>query len=277
MISRPIWLIGTLATHARGKVLAEAANAVAVESLPEEHGLCMAFGLDFQDQPEVKQEDWVAWAEPAGRTLLLIPPYRLAECGLPVSWRAYRPQILDPKDGYPLAKLLASEVRFELSGDLQVAVDVGGQWKNGGIHTAYFRKHPHSGVFAMTCLPLWSLTTLDHREVIRNWMELIASISGAPVPAEAPDQAADEFRPRRNHFALMLHLCERDFGNRDEALARLADSPVLAIPDDAASLRLKELEDAGLAIDGRLTEAGVSALLASAYGIYATALRRNRQ
>lgn len=277
MTSRPIWLVGTLANHARGKVLAEATGATPTDALPEEHGLCLAFGTDFQDQTTVKQNDWAKWAEPAGRTLLLIPPFRLAESVVPVSWRVYRPQKVDSTGAESLAKLLATEVRFELTGTLQVAVDVGGQWIGGGFHTAYFRRHPHSGVFAMTCLPLWSLTILDHREVAQNWMERIAGIAGEPTPQTEADREAPQFQPSREHFALMLHLCEREFGGRDEALARLADSPVLAIPEDAARLHLQELEAAGLATEGKLTDTGEAALVASPYGVYATALRRNRQ
>ena len=45
----------------------------------------------------------------------------------------------------------------------------------------------------------------------------------------------------------------------------------------SARVHLQELETAGLASEGRLTDAGKAALLASQYGIYATALRRNRQ
>ncbi len=129
----------------------------------------------------------------------------------------------------------------------------------------------------MTCLPLWSLTVLDHREAARNWLERIAGIAGEPAAQAEADREPQPFQPSRDHFALMLHLCERDYRGRDEALARLVDSPVLAIPEDSALGNLQELETAGLAIDGRLTDAGEAALLASPYGVYATALRRNRQ
>ena len=277
MNSQPIWLIGTLASHARGKVLTGVTEAIAANTLPDEHGLCLAFGSDFQDANETLQEEWTAWAEPAGRTLLLIPPFKLDESKIPVSWRVYRPQKVDATGADQLARLLANEVRFELSGPLQVASEVGGQWKNGGLHTAYFRRHPHSGLFAMTCLPLWSLTVLDHRDAIRNWLNAIGSVAGEPAPLVEAEQESKEFRPSRDHFALLLHLCERDYESRDEALARLADSLVLSIPDDAARLRLEELEAAGLALNGKLTEAGQATLLASPYAVYAAAMRGNQQ
>jgi hypothetical protein len=276
MTPRPIWLVGTIAHHARGKVLAEATGAAAVESLPEQYGLCLAFGTDFQDQSAAALETWTQWVEPAGRTLMLVPPFRLVESAVPAAWRVYRPQRVDPAGGEPLAKLLASEVRHELSGTLQVAVEVDGQWKSGGLHTAYYRTHPHSGVFAITCLPLWSLTVLDHREAVRKWLDVMGGLAGEPAPVADADREVRAFRLGRDHFALMLHLCERDFESRDEALARLPNSPVLALPEGVARMHLEELESVGLVMNGRLTDAGEATLVASPYGVYAAALRRNR-
>src|SRR5262245_23239495 len=44
LMQPPVWLLGTLATHARGKVLIEAIGASAALVLPLAYGLCMAFG-----------------------------------------------------------------------------------------------------------------------------------------------------------------------------------------------------------------------------------------
>ena len=126
----------------------------------------------------------------------------------------------------------------------------------------------------MTCLPLWSLMVLDHREAIRNWLNVIGSLSGEPAPLAEAEQESKEFQPSRDHFALLLHLCDREFESHDEALARLADSPVLSIPETAARLHLEELESAGLALNGKLTEMGQEMLLASPYAVYAAAIGR---
>jgi hypothetical protein len=222
------------------------------------------------------QREWAKWAEPAGRTMLLIPPFKLSESRVPVSWRIYRPQRVDPTGAEFLAKMLASEVRFELAGSLQVAVVVGGAWKGGGMHTAYYRKHPHSGLFVVSCLPLWSLTTLDHRDTIQNWLTTFGSLAGEPAPQNKEEARPAEFRPTKDHYAMMLHVCERPFASREDALAGLAESPVLAIPENAAQACMQELETAGLAADGKLTDSGRSMLLISPYAAYATAMEKSR-
>ncbi len=276
MTQRPIWLLGSLATHARGKVLSEAIGAIGVESLPNEFGLCMAFGGDFQTADSPTQLAWVNWTVLSGRTLLLVPPFNVTECQLPVSWRAFRPQKPEPIGTDSLGKLVASEVRFEIAGTLQTAVEVVGEWKGGGMHTAYYRKHSHSGLFAITCLPLWSLTVLDHRRTVQEWLETLGVLAGESAPASVVAEATTEFRPKRDHFAMMLHLCERDFASTDEALDRLADSPVFAIPKESARQCLHSLEEAGLVNSGKLTDKGRDSLLDSPYAVYATAIERTR-
>jgi hypothetical protein len=273
---KPIWLLGTLASHARGRVLSEATGAIAVEGLPNNFGMCLAFGSDFQGPATSLQREWVTWTTASGRVLLLVPPFSVTECKVPVSWRAYRPQKPEPNTRDILGKLVASEVRFEIAGALQTAVEVIGEWKGGGVHTAYYRKHPHAGLFAITCLPLWSLTILDHRHTIQEWLGTLGGLAGEPARAIAVEDSSNQFRPNRDHFAMMLHLCERSYGSTDEALDRLADSPVLAIPVDSARVSLVELETAGFVINGGLTELGRSRLLESPYGVYALAMEKNR-
>jgi hypothetical protein len=275
MMQSPVWLLGTLATHARGKVLIEAIDASAAHVLPPEYGLCIAFGSEFQEHDEESQREWARWAEPAGRTLLLVPPFKMIETTIPVPWRIYRPQKVEA-EADRLTKLLASEVRYELTGSLQVAMDIGGQWKGGGINTGYYRKHPHSGLFAITCLPLWSLMVLDHREVLQNWLRALHGLAGEPTPQRGVDEQSLAFRPSKDHFAMLLHLCEQVFSNADEAVAALADSPVLTMPEVAARQCLQQLEAAELAVDGKLTDAGRSLLLESPYAAYAEAMEANR-
>lgn len=275
MTKNQVWLLGTLNGHPRGKVLAEVLAGSPAHVLPAGSGMCLAFGSDFQDQEEEIRREWARWPEPAGRTLLLIPPFSIGECVTPVPWRIYRPQRTEA-DSTKLAKLLAAEVRYEVAGQFQVATDVGGQWKSGGINTAYYRKHPHAGLFAITCLPLWSLTVLDHRDALREWVAALHDLAGTPSSAEE-DEAAEKFHPSKDHFALMLHLCGSRFQNREEAIAALADSPVLTMPEAAARQCLEQLEAAGFSANGLLTLEGRDLLTASPYAAYAEALETHRK
>lgn len=272
-----IWLVGSLATHARGKLLAEASGAQFASELPDSFGLGIVFGTEFQDADAAEKQQLCRWSEPAGRVLLLIPPFHLAAATLPAAWRIYRPSRIDATGADKLAKLLGTEVRFEVAGSVQVATEVNGQWNTGGIHTGYYRKHPHSGLFAITCLPLWSLTVLDHRATVSDWLSTLLGLAGEPALPRDADSQRREFRPNKNHYAMMLHLCQRDFGSRQEALATLADSPVLALPDEAASQCLQELATVGLIADVRLTEAGRALLFDSPYATYAEAMEAARR
>ncbi|HUY34895.1 MAG TPA: hypothetical protein VMV69_19265 [Pirellulales bacterium] len=293
-MTRPIWLYGKLAEHARGDILRQALGSPAVgpqtvARLPDDHGLLMAFGQDFQTASDEDQRAWLRWTEPAGRATLLVPPLVLKDTALPMPWRAFRPQgavgmaVDNPPQGLvdKLPKRLAAEVRFELTGELQVATQLGGQqlggqWKNGGIHTAYYRKHPHAGVFAITCLPLWSLVVLDHKDELRDWAAALAMMAGEPAPAEEARRPREAFEPNKDHFAMMLHLCEREFADRDEALAALIESEIFVLPRPVAEARIAELEQAGLIANGRLTGEGRAKLFAGPYANYAEAIERSR-
>jgi hypothetical protein len=271
-----IWLVGSLATHARGKVLTATSDARPVEEWPDDFGLGIAFGTDFQGLNKADQQKWADWCEPAGRGLLLVPPFNLAQETVPTDWRTYRPERVQSAVGDRLGKLLASEVRYEVIGGLQVATELGGQWNSGGVHTAYYRKHPHSGLFALTCLPLWSLRVLDHAAVVKDWLATLVAVAGEPMPVSDLPGEYYIFRPSGDHFAMMLHLCERDYGGRDEALATLAESPVLVMPEESAQRCLEELEKVGWVTGGKLTDVGRTSLFESRYAAYAQAMEARR-
>jgi hypothetical protein len=256
-----IWLVGSLATHKRGKILTESCQALPMEEWPDDFGLGIAFGTDFQGLDKAEQRKWADWCEPAGRCLLLVPPFNLAQETVPTDWRTYRPERVQSAVGDRLGKLLASEVGYGVVGGLQVATELGGQWDAGGVHTAYYRKHPHSGLFALTCLPLWSLRLLDHAGVVKDWLATLAAVAGEPMPISDLPAEYHIFRPKEDHFAMMLHLCERDCAGRDEALATLAESQVLAMPEESARRCWDDLEKVGWATDGKLTELGRRNLL----------------
>ncbi|MDH3639578.1 MAG: hypothetical protein OES09_14120 [Gammaproteobacteria bacterium] len=272
-----IWLLGDLASHSRGKIIREAVYAEAIETLPDAFGLVLAFGNEFQDADESLRQNWVAWCEAAGRTLLLIPPYRIVETALPIVWRVYRPDGLSILKSPALVRTLVGEIKHEFDTGMQVPDELGGLSTTGGINTGFYRKHPHSGLFAITGLPLWSLSVLDHKNHLIEWLTALHALAGESIPADAAFQEVDEFVANRNHFALILHLQSGAFSSREEALYQLADSPVLALPGDMAEICMTEIEQAGWASHGDLTETGRQALMNSPYAVYAEAMEANRE
>lgn len=269
-MNAPIWLAGTLSTHRRRRILQDAVGATAVEDKPLSAGLCLLFGTDFQDASEQLQHDWYNWSQEPGRTLLLIPPFETGQCTVPCEWEIQRRSGAGIQQGLPLLQALAPEVRYELLGQLQVATSLGGTWDDLSICTAYYRKHPHSGVFALTCLPLWSLAVLDRERELQAWLEELHSLAGTPVETEAIQTTS--FEPKPEHFTVMLHLLTERFSNETAVLAALQSSPIFVMDIKEAHSCLSELQSQGLVEGVQLTEQGHDVIRASPYAAYADAL-----
>lgn len=268
----PVMLMGKLAGHARGRTLSSSVGGVSGGDEPRGNGLIMAFGSEFQDGSGHVQNRIVEWSFQPGRTLLLLPPLKLEECRVPVPWRVIHAGTIDSSKNKGLSRLLSAEIKYELITDMQPARSIDGEWSRGGVNTAYYKKHPNSGVFAVTALPIWSLTTLDHLQQLRDWLTHLHSLSGQPIEQaeSAEEEACLTLSP--DHYALMLHLVSGHWKNRQSALRSLQESVVLALVEVRASECMADLENNGLANDGRLSEKGRMALNASPYKAYAATL-----
>ena len=80
--------------------------------------MVLAFAEAFQGAEEGVQARLIEWTRTPGRLLLLLPPFTAAACERPVPWRAERMESA-PHGGEGLAKLLAPEVAYRLTGKLQ--------------------------------------------------------------------------------------------------------------------------------------------------------------
>ena len=85
-----VHMYGALASHRRARVLQEAIAASPAETLPDDGGVVVMFGEDFQQGDVAEQKRIINWTRSPGRVLLLLPPYKLASCSLPVAWRPER-------------------------------------------------------------------------------------------------------------------------------------------------------------------------------------------
>ncbi len=272
-----VTLIGKLAGHPRGRSLITSLGAVPRGSNPDGDGICLSFASELQDVGIDQQKSLVAWAHEPCRTLLLLPPLKLDEFKVPVSWRVINAGTIDSSKNKGLSKLLSAEIKYELITEMQPAKLIDGEWSGGGINTAYFRKHPNSGVFAVTTLPLWSLTTLDHKQQLFDWLQQLHSLAGLPIEQEEMPDATQDLKLTPDHFALMLHLVSGRWKNRQSALRSLQDSVVLSLPESRALICMEDLENNWLADQGKLTEQGKFALQASPYKAYASTLENEHE
>ena len=155
-MTAPVLLHGGLTTHRRGRILREALSAEATTTLPESGAVLVAFADGFQAADESEQARLVEWTRAAGHVLLLVPPFAAGTCERPVPWRAERLEG-GPRGGEGLAKILAGEVTHRLEGKLQTPPLPGATWSDLSVCVGTYRLHPAAGLFAITCLPLWSL------------------------------------------------------------------------------------------------------------------------
>jgi hypothetical protein len=269
-----IYLTGTLAEHRRGRILKSTLDAQAANILPDKPGIGLLFGTDFQENKET-QLSWFTWSQAPGHTLLLIPPFKSATCSLPVDWEAMRRTNPASIQGNPFLQLLATEVQFEFRGQFQVA-QPNGLWDDQSFCTLFYRKHPHSGIFAVTCLPLWSLLVLDHASELQNWLKVLHSLVGtahASLSDNQTEEKSNSFQPQPQHFTLLLHLLTKQFSDELSAIDTLKASPIFQpIETEIAEASLKDLQANDLVCGTKLTQAGRSVLANSPYGIYAQEL-----
>jgi hypothetical protein len=268
------WLLGKLGDHTRGQTLSDTLGCAKTNEPPKDDGVCLVFASDFQSGDDSFRGACLNWCLRPGRTLVLVPPMKLEDCKVPMAWRPLAAGTIDASKSKGLAKLLAPELKYEMTTDMQPAKLVDGEWNRGGINTAYYKKHPNSGVFAVTCLPLWSLSVLDHGKQLITWIQELHSLSGDSIPEEENVEGEPGFEPTHEHFALMLHLTSGTWKSRESALRGLEDSVVLTLPAERADECLKELEENGLAVDGGLSDRGKDLLRSSPYAAYAGTLEK---
>lgn len=264
----PVLLHGALASHRRGKILREALSAEATTTLPESGAVVMGFADAFQGADEGEQTRLVEWTRAAGHVLLLVPPFAVGTCQRPVPWRAERMEG-GPRGGDGLAKMLAGEVTHRLEGKLQTPALSGATWSDLSVCVGTYRLHPAAGLFAVTCLPLWSLAVLDAPEETRRWLVSLVALAGETKPVAAP--ARSPLAPE--HYGLLVFLLSRSFEREEQAIEALQASPIFRIAPERARVLLNDLRARGLVVGAVLTTEATEIVMQSPYALYVSALR----
>lgn len=264
----PVLLHGSLASHRRGRILREALAAEATTTLPESGAVIMAFADAFQGADEGEQARLLEWTRAPGHVLLLVPPFVAGACERPVPWRAER---VDgrPRGGEGLAKMLAGEVTHRLEGKLQTPPLPGATWSDLSVCVGTYRLHPAAGLFAVTCLPLWSLAVLDAPEDTQRWLLSLVALAGDAKPATAPAQTP--LSP--DHYGLLVFLLSRNFEDDEQAFAALRSSSIFRIAPERARALLNELRARGLVMGAVPTTEATELVMQSPYASYVSALR----
>lgn len=270
-----LYLDPSLATHRHGRFFVSQLNAEPVEEQPGS-GLMLMHGKFFQGLSASEQETRWQWACQPGCVLLLLPPFEIGAVFGRVDWQVIlRTEVASTNDGI-VPKILSAEVHQDLVGsDGEFDRALGHQWRDYSVNTRYVKKHQGTGIFAATCLPLWSISLLENAQDTLAWLESLLSLAGSAVVDDSADFQASNVELKPTDYTLMV--CMQAWGihtieDISRALSKGAFSLFSISEADIVEgfARLRELD----LIDNRgLTEAGCGVLYESPYGQYVERLK----
>lgn len=270
-----LYLDSALASHRHGRFFVSQLGAMPAAERPNT-GLLLIHGKVFQELSEAEQEIWWQWACQPGCALLLLPPFASgAVCGR-LDWQVtLRESPASSNDG-ALPCLLGAEVNLDLTGDDgEFDRMCGHQWADYSVNTRYFKQHHGTGVFAATCLPLWSISLLDHAQETLEWLENLLVLAGTAVAGDAAAADATGIQLAPTDYTLMV--CMQAWGLHtveevSDALSQKGAS-LLSIPESDIIEGMARLSVLGLVNDAGLTEVGRGLLDESPYAPYVESLK----
>lgn len=272
-----VYLVGKFAGNPRGKRLQRSLAAVVIETLADGSGLCVSSGRDYQTATPNQQRLSLDWAARPGCAFLLVPPFQTGTRHDPGNWEVSRlsdTPALDAK-AHPVLRLTQPEINASLTHGL---LPTGNPLIEGGTSlqlSGLYRKHPASGVFGVTTIPVWSLALADNVPALEEWLGAWGALAGDPAEKDEA-KPTDVFQPTQRHFSVLLYLASGEFKDRSEALAALAWNETFDMEGVNVAGLLDDLEAAGLVAGGTLTKKGQTDLLESPYRTYAEACLKTR-
>jgi hypothetical protein len=264
------YLIGKLADSPRGNRLLKSLAATPTAQPPAGTGFCLGSGQDYQTRTPAEQRQWLAWAARPGSALLLVPPFQTAVRHEPNGWEMVSLEKTPSLDStaHPVLRLTQPEMNVCVARGLTRTLNSALDGPTAPQLCGLFRKHPDSGIFAVTAVPIWSLALADHVPALTEWLAAWLALAGrAPDAAHPATPAA--FEPTQSHYSVLLYLASGKFPSRVAALEALAWNDTFELSGEDVPSLLDDLEAAGLIAAGALSETGRRALLESPYRRYA--------
>ncbi|CAH6847011.1 conserved hypothetical protein [Vibrio chagasii] len=267
-----IYLAGSLTQHRRGRFLHSLLGAQPKEQMPQ-HGCVLMIGKDYQQLEGSQQTSWREWCQSSGNTLVLIPPYKGGIIDGELDWQVQFTDTPSEVEG-ELPLLIADEVTQHICAQQGLSERSSGHYWGSNFNTRYFRSHSASGVFAATCLPLWSISLLEKATVVKGWLDELIRLAGE-VDDVSDNACSDVIELRPIDYSLLACVFAWQVGDVD-AFVRYQASlvvPVFNLSFDEASQGFSRLTQ-GEYLDGNaLSELGLSTLKSSPYWSYAETLK----
>jgi hypothetical protein len=264
-----------LSAHRRGRFLA---SLLGIEAAPGDDlppsGMLLMIGEAFQAGGEL-QTARLTWARQPGCALLLLPPYQAGPILPALDW------VIDYASASPAASptdtvvgIIGQEVMYRLQGRDGSEMTVQGGQGSLSNHTRYWKAHANSGLLAVTTLPLWSISLLNHALLVRAFLDDIGKHVGkrsSSVTRQAP--AETQLEP---HDMTVMVCCYAfnvvSAANLSERLDSYA-VPLLNLAEFDLPASITRLRERGFIDDLTMTEAGLAYLSASKYWTFAENLK----
>lgn len=272
-----IFLAGDLAQHRRGNVIAD---LFPVKRLPDsnelpENGSLIMFGLNWQKHNKEQQDVYSKWLKLPGRQVLLIPPFSEGRISYDLDWQV-KLVTNEDNNGEGLAACLSDEIKYNFDAvSCQFDRALGHSWQSGELNTLFSKLHATSGQFAVTSLPLWSLTCLDETAVVNEWFAALFGFAGsAKIAEQTPLTEKAELILLEAHYVLLCCAYGKLFEQDTQLIERIKRLGVFNIDEEHLINGLTDIGDNELFVSGSLTRAGEDILMTSPYRIYAEELIR---
>ncbi|MGR5165963.1 hypothetical protein ACPV5L_02030 [Vibrio astriarenae] len=268
------YLALSLTNHRRGRFLSSLIEAEPVtETLPHQ-GCVLMLGKDFQQLDAENKREWRDWALLSGRTLMLLPPYSSGVVDEDIDWQIGFSEAVPSVDS-PLARLLETEVTQQIAGRQGVCERSQGHlWGASAANTRYLKHHAASGVFAVTCLPLWSISLIDETELVQEWFAFFDRLAGTPDAIET-DADNEPTQLVATDYSIMACIYAWQAISVSELNAYLSNQvfPVFQFTGNEMDEGFSRLLAIGYVNESGLTTEGLETLKDSAYWLYAEQLK----
>lgn len=274
-----LYLEPALSQHRHGRFFLSQLNAEMFKE-PPLSGMVLIHGKEFQELDDNKKLTWWRWASQPGCCLLLIPPFNTGNIYSSLDWNITfletTVELADINCFKSLYSQIVSEVATRIDGlDGESDRQIGYQWKNLTINTRYFKRHSGSGVFAATCLPLWSISLLNHTNEVTNWLLQLLRLAGKPGAQAYKVSDEHQLSLEKTDFGLMVCINALNLQNNEEVIHFLKQNRtgIFSFTDQELETGFKRLEDTGFLSSNGLSDKGIEALQQSPYWIYTERLK----
>src|SRR5690606_2608207 len=181
------------------------------------------FGLLLISAKELNTDNinvYVDWSQQAGCALLILEPYKqlmelCKQTTFELDWTLEYPEHTFCENGEFDFQILQSEILQSLNGH-NGSYEQGKHHIGDLVHTRYIRKHSNSGVFAITTLPIWSVSLLDEANHVKAWLNWFIDHCGTKsIEAHAHEVVESYPLNKLDYTVLLLVYILPDYSSGD--------------------------------------------------------------